>query len=298
MELILFGAGASFGSDTNDTPPLGRNLLEALIRFNPGGWGKIPEKYTKTFRNDFEQGILELSNSNILPPLQRVMAAYFFQFTPAQSNLYLQLSRRIKQAKWEGALITFNYERLLEISLSRSGIRPVMGDGTATPEQIEVCFPHGCCHLFCDTAQGGSNAVSFSPFVVKTTCSKPRVISDPKEFNQRIRRDAFPPIMSYFEPKKRSTSGANVIEHQRRRYVELVSTASKIIIVGLKVRPHDTHVWGPLAETQAKLIYCSGKASVGEFEEWTHTNRRDKENDSFEGYFEPNFDKICTELRI
>jgi hypothetical protein len=37
--LIIYGAGASFGSDTTDIPPLGPNLYEALARFNPGGWG-------------------------------------------------------------------------------------------------------------------------------------------------------------------------------------------------------------------------------------------------------------------
>ena len=40
--LIIFGAGASYGSDTGGLiPPLGAQLFDELARYNPNGWGSI-----------------------------------------------------------------------------------------------------------------------------------------------------------------------------------------------------------------------------------------------------------------
>ena len=71
--LILFGAGASYGSDTSDTPPLGASLFAALQQFNPDAWGAIKGAAGEVFRSDFEEGMRQLgeANSHALPPLQR-----------------------------------------------------------------------------------------------------------------------------------------------------------------------------------------------------------------------------------
>lgn len=299
MDMIIFGAGASFGSDTSNTPPLGDGLPDSLIRFSPDVWGRLSTEQKESFRSDFEQGMQQLSNSNphMMPPLQRAMAAYFFQFVPTQSNLYRKLSRKIKQSKWKGALATFNYERLLELSLIEEGLQPVVGSGTNAPDQVEICLPHGCCHIFCESVHGMANAVSLSGPNVATSGSI-RAISNPAEFNSRIENDAFPPVMSYFEPQKRTTSGINFVTDQRNRYNELVLGSSRIVIIGLKVRPHDTHIWNSLAETQATLIYCSGREGGSEFQKWTAENRKNKANRTFDGCFDYHFDEICEELDI
>ena len=57
MNLAVFGAGASFVSDTLYVPPLGNKLFDALTAFAPATWGKLPEKYRELFQNDFEQGM-------------------------------------------------------------------------------------------------------------------------------------------------------------------------------------------------------------------------------------------------
>ncbi len=62
--VILFGAGASYGSERIGMPPLGANLFEALRRFNPSGWGSIGEPFATKFREDFEAGMVAFSTSS------------------------------------------------------------------------------------------------------------------------------------------------------------------------------------------------------------------------------------------
>jgi len=130
------------------------------------------------------------------------MAAFFFNFVPGSTNLYINLAERIKHNKWKGSLATLNYERLLEISLVSSGIRPVVGRKAELDNEIELCLPHGCCHLFCDSVKGTAKGISFSGPNV-TTSGLVKAIINPNEFSSRIANDAFPPVMSYFDHAKR-----------------------------------------------------------------------------------------------
>ena len=96
--VFLFGAGASYGSDTQGTPPLGADLFEELRRFNPDAWGSISGDLAERFRSDFEEGMKSVP-SRALAPLQRAMAAYFFDFKPRTSSLYVELVRRSMHAE-------------------------------------------------------------------------------------------------------------------------------------------------------------------------------------------------------
>lgn len=297
--LILFGAGASFGSDTTGTPPLGSKLFDALVSFNPHGWGRITSEQAGLFREDFESGMkdLSLNNSHDMPPLQRAMAAFLFNFIPKNSNLYIKLAEKIKNQTWEGAIATLNYERLLELSLSFSRIRPVVGRKAEANSEIEVCLPHGCCHLFCQSVRGAAQAVSLSGTAVRTN-GPIEVIADPGQFQERINNDAFPPVMSYFEPSKETTSGASFIKNQRERFVELVSGISTVAIVGLRVRAHDEHIWKTLAQTSAKIVYCSGKSSGEEFKSWANENRPNKTDIVLPYYFSEGFEELCSRVGL
>lgn len=294
--IILLGAGASFGSDTSGVPPLGVALFDELRRFNPDAWGKIEGQMADRFREDFEEAVKAI-NPSILGPLQRAMAAYFFEFRPQSSSLYVQLSTRIKAARWSGSACTLNYERLFEISLISAGIRPVVGKPTTPGSTIELCLPHGCCHIFCDAARGAPGAVRFNAFAVRTD-GPVKVIVDPSEHRRRIITDAFPPVMSYFEPQKRTTAGHSFIEGQRRRWTELASSAETICVVGIKVRPHDTHVWEALAKTSGRIVYCAGPSAADEYRAWAAMVGRNDRDLLLPGYFRDEFNRICTELSL
>lgn len=300
--ILIFGAGASYGSDTNTiTPPLGENLLDALCQFNPNGWGQIGESLKSELRKDFEMGVISLATQqpHWLPPLQRAMAAFFYNFKPRGTNLYYRLAQELtKNGKWDGAFITLNYDRLLELSLLASAIQPYIG---IKPENsgfsTEICLPHGCCHLFCESVFGSANGVSFSGLNV-TTNGPIAVVGSDEEFQNRINNNAFPPVMSYFEPNKQTTSGNNFILSQRERYRGLVANADTICLVGIRVREHDQHIWEPLSNSSAKLIYVSGHESVSDFTKWTQAKRGDKNNIAEPRYFADSFEKLIEYTRI
>ena len=297
--LLVLGAGASYGSDITGTPPLGGKLFDELRKFNLQGWGALPTSLHGAFVSDFEAGMVELSkhHSHSLPVLQRAMAAYFFNWQPKTTNIYVEIGRRIMASGWSGAICTLNYERLLENCISHIGLRPVVGNPTIARRDIEICFPHGCCHFFCDSVKGMASAVSFDGMNVMTN-GPVRAIADPTEFQKRITQDAFPPVMSYFEPKKTTSSGANFIVSQRQRYRSLVDSAGTVVVIGIRVRPHDQHIWGPLTSTRARIVYCSGKNGGAEFVAWAKKERPSKDNVVLNGYFKDEFMTIATELGL
>lgn len=172
-----------------------------------------------------------------------------------------------------------------------AGLKPMVGDSSG---QVELCFPHGCCHLFCDGIKADAAGVSLSAYTM-TTNGPVICVTDPDRHRERIQMDALPPVMSYFEPKKRTTSGASFIESQRRRWSELAANSSLILIVGVRVRPHDSHIWDELRRTVARIIYCGGKASGVEFSEWAKANRAGRNDRVLPGFFHEEFGEICRE---
>ncbi len=298
--VFLFGAGASFGSDTHGTPPLGETLFDSLQSFNPSGWGALSPNFEDLFRTDFEEGMRQLSEMlpQTMPPLQRAMAAYFFIFIPRSSNLFVNLARKISQVqRWDGTLVTLNYDRLLELSLLYSNIRTVVNREPSNENEIELCLPHGCCHLFCESVRGNARGINMSGTGIQT--SGPVIpISNPDSFNTRIRTDAFPPVMSYFEPEKQTLSGVNFIDAQRERFNAIISQASTIALIGIKVRTHDDHIWGPLALTPARLIYCAGSTSASEFENWANEARPQGDDLVLRSYFAEAFNRLSAELGL
>lgn len=295
--LILFGAGASFGSDVLGTPPLGQKLFQALRGFNPPGWGALPASLAAAFEADFEAGMVEIASTHphAMPVVQRAMAAYFFNFVPRPQNLYVTLAQRLRRVKWDGAIATLNYERLLELSLAASNLQPVVGSPSSPGRSVELVLPHGCCHIFCDSVRGMAAAVSFAGNAV-TTDGPVSVIADPVQYNQRINGDAFPPVMSYFEPKKQTTSGASFIRHQREQFRELAQAAPAIAVVGIKVRPTDDHIWGPLGAAPGSVLYCAGPWAAVEYRAWQASVRPRAPDTALDAYFAEALDQICAHV--
>lgn len=298
MKLLLLGAGASFGSTKTGVPPMGADLFDHLRRFNPPGWGALDSNLSAEFREDFERGmtLLAKNNSHAMPILQRAMADFFFRFTPSYDNLYVKLALKIRSFSWQGAIATLNYERLLELSLLSQGVNLVVNQ-SPQGNQVELCLPHGCCHLFCDFGYANPTAVSFSG--TNASFDGPiKVISDPQQFQRRIQNDAVPPVMSYFEPQKRTSAGASFIEGQRDRFRRLVSQAETIIAVGIRVRPNDSHIWTPISQTNARVVYCGGAKSGAEYHEWAIGARPGKSDRILNGYFADEFETLCVEAGL
>lgn len=290
--LILFGAGASFGSDDpRAVPPLGGNLYDALCGFNPTGWGAVADGLARQFKDDFEQGMKSFAkvNPTSVDVLQRAMAAYFFQFQPRPSSLYSRLARRLQACNWTGALASLNYERLLELAIRSTGTNVHIGSPSQSGGDIELCLPHGCCHLF-----GQIKAVGNIDFGggIRFDGPRIRVIEKPEEHERELRESTVPPIMSYFQPDKQTRAGVSFINQQRKRCAKLVLSAQTVAIIGVKVRAHDAHIWDPLAQSPARLVYCAGAEGAKKFECWAAKCGR-KNDRVIRAYWADGFDEIC-----
>ena len=344
--LVFFGAGASSGSDTQETPALDRRLFDGLAESSPQTWGNVQGGEAKLFRDGFEQGMRAFADDHpfAVDRLQRAMAGYFFTFQPRPSSLYVRLAERIRASNWNGTLASLNYERLLDLALRRSGLECRMQAVREGNTDIELVLPHGCCHLFgkirtlVPTPKLGGpgvpitgpgthpsvRVISQRPTIIETkkradgtepttnlAGSGPidfghdvrldsdtiRIIDDPDEHAEELWNSTVPPVMCYCQPDKETRAGVSFIKAQRERFKKLVREAPTVAIIGVKVREHDAHIWDPLRESSAKIIYCSGKGAGDEFRSWTEKVGRCGD-EGLGVYWDEGFDAICSEVGI
>jgi hypothetical protein len=85
--LMLFGAGASYGSDTQGTPPLGSGLFDALQIFSRETWGQVSAGEAEVFTRDFEQGMKAYTES---PPAMGPWTDYSVPWQPISSDSDLE----------------------------------------------------------------------------------------------------------------------------------------------------------------------------------------------------------------
>ena len=342
-KLIVFGAGASFGSEKDSMPPLSDSLFTKLVEKYPNNWGRIDEETATVFQDDFEKGMEKIAKneSAVLTDLQKSMAKYFVQFRPSEKNLYVKLIQKIKKSEWDGSIATLNYDRLLQLSLKKSGLKQTFG--RAIFPEIQVCYPHGCCNFFFKgitatngiyidghtlrfpgngsvtvleggqiSSAGGTilstsggdeisshdgSSINFSSEGLVTRGEPISVAESLSDFFSEIYAP-FPPIMSYFTHSKFTLSCKNFIDEQRIRFGKLIADADEIVIIGMRIRENDEHVWEPLSKTSARITYCAGN-DIERYSRWGNTNRLAHQADlKLKGHWEENFDKICSVLEL
>ena len=318
-KLVIFGAGASFGSEKGNVPPLSDSLFNKLVESNPYSWGKIDLEMASVFQNNFERGMKKLVEEypHILVKAQKSMADFFAKFLPTNKNLYVKLALRIKDRRWTGSIATLNYDRLLQLSLMELGLKQKFDHGIF-PE-VQVCYPHGCCNFFCEgiTATNGvsingnaiifggngqisfgnGGVINFGSDGITTRGNSIKIVNGYLDISSEL-NTAFPPVMSYFIPSKFTTSCENFIENERNRFSILVANANDIVIIGTKIRNEDKHIWNPISQTSARITYCAGNDGRKYFK-WAKTNRLHYQDDSvLNGYWDENFDEICSILEL
>lgn len=116
---------------------------------------------------------------------------------------------------------------------------------------------------------------------------------------QRLKDEFVPPAMSYFEPSKVAVTAPEFLENQRMLLGKAIGVAETIVIIGVKVREHDRHIWGPLQSTSATLVYCTpDSASIREFESWALATRPHSKDVKLRSSFQDAFDEICRYARL
>ena len=291
MNIVFFGAGASYGSSNASTPPLGPDLFPALQRHDPSSWGRLATPWPAEFSVDFEKAMATFIAVGLFAaPLQWAMADFFFKKFPIdETNLYIRLLQDIAHSQQDVALVTINYDTLL-FQAATGIVRLEIGATNRTGNKLGLCLPHGSSVLKCESVRGTAG-VSFTGGV--TTSGNITLIKDANEFDHERNTNVFPPVMSYFEPNKFTVSGDNFIAGQRQLFSELMGGASRIAIIGVNVHPFDTHIWDPLKQTPAECFYLGGAAGAEKYRSWCQDANRGRDV-VCERYFADGYDEMVS----
>lgn len=280
--VFLFGAGASFGSDGKHLyekellPPLG-NYLYVKLREAPElkHWRDIPTEIEELFlKRTFEEGMeaLDRDEENIKNAFSRdvELSLFFSKYRPLPSSLYWKLAhkiaQRLKKKGWSGAAITLNYERLLEESFMRNKVFTVVKGVTfyddnlpplRTDQLFETCYPHGACQFFIgqtwfddskghivfgETARAAGNVGAnhlLKATNIPIACNAHHI-----------------PLICRYHPSKRASVNNYFIDTQKDRARDLIASSEIVTIVGVQyLYQNDKHIWNPLADTEAFLVY-------------------------------------------
>jgi hypothetical protein len=265
MKVILFGAGASYGSELESrVPPLGEQLFDELADFAPDTWGSLLPPWPEQFRDNFETAMSSFLSKGIFAgAYQWDMADFFYgKFQATPSSAYVDLINGLQECIKEILFATLNYETLLFQARVFSGI---------DEKDFSLCLPHGNSALFCDSVSG-NRGVIYSGHVA--TSGRDRYFHDRREFLREKASNTFPPVMSYYEPSKFTVSGANYIETERTKFKAFVEKADKIAVIGTRVHAPDRHIWEPLAMARGTILYVSGAKGARCFREWAASEKR------------------------
>lgn len=283
--VILFGAGASFGSGAVNPkpPPLSAGLFDELRAAYPGAWGRIPQQKRSSFVPSFEPGMKEIfeSGSHDSTALLRALAHYFTQFRANHGNAYARLLEYLeRQVVLGGTLFSsLNYECVLETAARNYGFPLVsyFDHEATTKDAIAVWKIHGSCNFLPNSVAGGAGVVSFAANAVSWD-GEARLV-DPSEARRFIETSAFYPAMAVFTEGKPIQSNPSLVHDLQRRWATAVREAECIGIIGVAPNVADAHLWQPLAETNARIVVIGDKNA---YAKWADNHRGSKET-SFVG---------------
>lgn len=296
--VILFGAGASAGLTgvVPERPPLGGQLFGRLAHHFPGTWGALPTSLRATFLDDgFEEGmaIIFRHHSRNLPALMQHMSLFFSSFdivlSAANLNRYCQLAQLVEDQTLENTLFsTLNYDCLFEIACAS---RRLPFDYFEAPEgAVPIWKLHGSCNFrsaWINRSRGASPSA-------KTSVPDPieqMEIADARDVWQAAAGS--PPTMSIYLKDGYAQTGHPQIRELQARWGHMVRAAQCVVVVGVRPLPGDDHIWGPLAETPANLIYVGEGAA---FRRWAVQYRTGGESDFAGSTFDQGFEAIVDAL--
>lgn len=267
--VVLLGAGASFGSEPihgASVPPLGVNLIQALMNLG-GVAARLPVPLLGHFQSHgFEAGMnlmLEGYSGEVMP-FQREMGRFLCNFAPSQHSLYRDLVLGLRHL--EPTYCTLNYDMMLEEAAIESGLS--LSWLGKRPGFVHVVKPHGSVNFWPDASLKLVN-VRFE------NCSGYDFVAPMEIVTRReavVRRfdesDSVSPIMAAYAMDKPFRVASEDISRIQKNWILAVREASQIFISGVRVVPHDTHIWGQLARCDAKIFYFGLGADESDFRSW------------------------------
>lgn len=124
---------------------------------------------------------------------------------------------------------------------------------------IEVCYPHGGCQ-FCVPVASAFKDKTGSTFIGDlTNWPAVHLISVSQDVHMKILEPSIDkfywiPVIAQYSPSKKAVSANNHIENQKVRFAELVLSAERITICGVRYNTHDFHIWDPIFASKAEIM--------------------------------------------
>jgi hypothetical protein len=293
--LLLFGAGASFGSVNAfpSLPPLGKDLYDDLRKVYPKAWGILPDDKRASFVPNFEPGMKELWDSSWhgTADLMRCLGDYFARFRLKDENTYTRL---IEHLQFHGAIegTTFsslNYDCLLEYGIRTRRLEMCYDSpDPSTSKKASVLKIHGSCNFLPGNIAALPGTVSYSAKDIGWDGNV--MVVDPSQVGRYISQSAFYPAMAVFMEGKPVRSHGAAIAEMQKWWKDAVLKAKKIGIVGVNPNPADTHIWEPLAACDAELIIVGDERG---YEAWHQQSRPSKKMEVVGSRFDPSVVKFA-----
>ena len=290
--LVLFGAGASHGSEPEEghvTPPLGNNLFRELYKLG-GVASKLPQDIRDAFDDNFEAG-MEIFNKRFslwFHRFHRELSSYLADFTPSSESYYVHILKLFLGR--DVVFSSLNYDMMLEEAILGLGLN-FNYSLEKNDNSIRILKPHGSINFWSEAPpEMFQNCVALNCTVDFSSPVKP---VDRVSAKRRCGVDtSFSPAMSMYAKGKRVRVCPDFVVRQQNMFSNACGAASKIIIVGVRVVPEDSHIWGEILNGDAQIIYFGSKQDKLELDCFVKNNERD--NVVFiEGFF----DKAVSEIK-
>jgi hypothetical protein len=303
--LILFGAGASYGSNSvlPHPPPLGKDLYPQLAAEFPAAWGvKSPfHRYDADLRRDFEETMFNrvcdrVPTLTLLESHQK-MALYFSQFTIGNppDNLYYRLLAFLQEKGLlaNTTLASLNYDCLIEQAVAALGLEVDYYCDRPSKDCVRLLKPHGSCHFITAdiSAQryqltNPNSMLGCKMNILPTVLLLDRLTSHFSDLSA-----GYYPIMSVYTWWKNTNIAVGTIEKIRNSWTEYANKASTIAIIGASFANNDDHITDAIQNTGTERVLYIGGTS--EYEKWRALNGNIH---LVSNRFQDGFERLCDEL--
>lgn len=266
MISILFGAGASYGSEIDKpTPPLGNCLFDKLVDAG-GAFNDLSDTLKANFRSQgFEKGMLDVPNdSRIINPLQKEIAIYLSSFSSSMENAYVKLFKSLGSDASGFNLITLNYDLLIEESLFLLGVQKINYGINKCDGEYYLLKLHGSSNFIPDFGNfhiKGIIGINSGSFLETENVKALSTHQEIKTWCEEDRDNDFSPVMCMYNKDKRAVINASYLEKMKSEYLKTISATRLLIIIGVKYIEHDHHVWDVIFENDVALIIVDPQPS-------------------------------------
>lgn len=277
---FLMGAGASYAS-TDTVPfrvPLGKDLFDSLDNTIGGYYFKnLKEECKCVFRENFENGMELLFQNGVDPTwMQNALSKYFLQFSAGENNFYLKLIDMLIANNVTYSFSTTNYEMLIEQCLNLKNLVPYYGLSIrhADYNLVSVLKIHGSPNFIPDA--------NFNNFLIegnnvparKSLASYPvKAVMQGEALEFAYRENGFAASLAMYAKGKNVLHAPHAVELQKTLWqLKLQYQCKFVVVIGLRVIEHDTHIWDFLAhKVNIPILYVGDES---EFLDWVSKNDR------------------------